>query len=98
MNTFNTNTAITITLIYLAVSLFTFIVYALDKSAAKAGRWRTPEKTLHILALIGGWPGALLAQQKLRHKSQKQPFRIIFWFTVAMNLAVLLMVIQSGLL
>jgi len=60
-------------------------VYALDKSAAKKGAWRTQESTLHLLSLAGGWPGALIAQQKLRHKSKKQSFRFVFWVTVIMN-------------
>lgn len=70
---------------YLVVSLLTFSVYARDKSAAQKGAWRTSENTLHLLSLIGGWPGALIAQQKLRHKSQKQPFRFIFWITLLVN-------------
>ncbi|MFK8013422.1 MAG: DUF1294 domain-containing protein [Marinicellaceae bacterium] len=72
------------------VSFITFIIYALDKSAAKKGISRTPETSLHILALIGGWPGAMLAQQKLRHKTVKQPFRMIFWTTVFVNIGVLI--------
>jgi uncharacterized membrane protein YsdA (DUF1294 family) len=71
--------------LYILASLITFAVYAWDKSAAMRGTWRTPEKTLHLLALTGGWPGALLAQQFLRHKSVKSPFRVVFWLTVAMN-------------
>ncbi|MDX1351958.1 MAG: DUF1294 domain-containing protein [Thiomicrorhabdus sp.] len=71
---------------YLGLSLLTFMVYWADKSAAQDGRWRTPENTLHILALIGGWPGAMIAQQKLRHKTQKQPFLSIFWLTVIANI------------
>ena len=67
--------------------MLTFIVYALDKSAAKAGRWRVAEKTLHLLALAGGWPGALLAQQLLRHKTSKPGFIAMFWFTVLVNVA-----------
>jgi uncharacterized membrane protein YsdA (DUF1294 family)/cold shock CspA family protein len=74
---------------YLAVSAVTFVVYALDKSAARNDRWRTPEATLHSLSLLGGWPGALLAQKVLRHKSSKRPFRTVFWVTVALNLAAL---------
>lgn len=69
------------------MSLLTFIIYAIDKSAAQAKRRRTPESTLHLLALAGGWPGALLAQQWLRHKSAKQPFRAVFWATVVANVA-----------
>jgi len=75
--------------LYLAASLFTFILYAVDKSAARKGAWRTQESTLHVLSLAGGWPGALVAQQKLRHKSRKQPFRLIFWVTVILNCAAL---------
>ena len=68
---------------YLALSLITFGAYALDKSAAQKGAWRTQESTLHLLSLAGGWPGALIAQQKLRHKSKKESFRFVFWVTVA---------------
>jgi uncharacterized membrane protein YsdA (DUF1294 family)/cold shock CspA family protein len=71
---------------YLLICVITFIAYAIDKSAAIKGRWRTKESTLHLLALIGGWPGALLAQQKLHHKSSKQAFLFVFWITVVINL------------
>ena len=75
--------------LYASASALTFIIYAIDKSAAIKGRNRTPENTLHLLAFMGGWPGALLAQQRLRHKTTKQPFRTIFWLTVMLNCAVL---------
>lgn len=78
---------LSILLFYLIVSAATFGAYALDKSAAKRGAWRTSESTLHILALVGGWPGALVAQRRLRHKSRKQPFRAVFWATVVINCA-----------
>lgn len=70
---------------YAGVSMFTFVMYALDKSAAQKGNWRTPESTLHFLSLAGGWPGALIAQQKFRHKSKKQPFKAVYWATVFIN-------------
>ncbi|QRM18717.1 DUF1294 domain-containing protein [Dechloromonas sp. TW-R-39-2] len=72
---------------YLLASLLCFLAYAADKQAAGRGGRRTPENTLHILALIGGWPGALLAQQLLRHKSVKAEFRSAFWATVLFNVA-----------
>tara|TARA_R110002095_G_scaffold194091_1_gene172339 strand:- start:42 stop:617 length:576 start_codon:yes stop_codon:yes gene_type:complete len=75
--------------LYVVASLLTFITYAIDKSAAKKGTWRTQESTLHLFALLGGWPGALLAQQKLRHKSKKQSFRFVFWVTVCLNMGAL---------
>ncbi len=70
---------------YSAMSMATFIVYALDKRAARTGGLRVAENTLHGLALLCGWPGALLAQELLRHKSVKPAFRRLFWFTVALN-------------
>jgi uncharacterized membrane protein YsdA (DUF1294 family)/cold shock CspA family protein len=74
-------------LAYLGLSLVAFMAYAFDKSAAAAGRWRTAEQTLHLIALAGGWPGALLAQQVLRHKTSKPGFIGVFWITVALNIA-----------
>lgn len=71
---------------YAVVSVMTAIFYALDKAAARRGEWRISESTLHVLALIGGWPGAFLAQALLRHKSTKLTFRIGFWMTVVANL------------
>jgi uncharacterized membrane protein YsdA (DUF1294 family)/cold shock CspA family protein len=73
--------------IYTAASAITFVAYALDKTAARNGNWRTAESTLHGLALACGWPGALLAQQVLRHKSAKTEFRAVFWATVILNVA-----------
>ena len=72
---------------YVLISVVTFIAYALDKSAAQSGRWRTSEQALHLFALLGGWPGAIIAQQTLRHKSRKTSFRVVFWITVLMNCA-----------
>ncbi|MFA9287190.1 DUF1294 domain-containing protein [Comamonas sp. SY3] len=71
---------------YLLASLVTFAWYAWDKAAAQQGHWRTPEKHLWLLGLLGGWPGALLAQRWLRHKSSKQEFLQVFWLTVVLNL------------
>ena len=72
--------------VYLGSSAVTFLAYAMDKSAAQRGAWRTKEQTLHLLSLAGGWPGALLAQQMLRHKSAKAEFRSVFWTTVVLNI------------
>jgi uncharacterized membrane protein YsdA (DUF1294 family) len=81
---------------YLLISLITIFVYASDKVAAKGGAWRTKESTLHLLSLMGGWPGALIAQQKLRHKSKKPSFRSAFWMTVFLNVAVLAWMFTSA--
>src|SRR5574343_80140 len=76
---------IMVIVIYAGASLIAFVAYALDKAAVRAGRWRTQESTLHLLALIGGWPGALLAQRQFRHKTAKTSFRVVFWATVLLN-------------
>jgi uncharacterized membrane protein YsdA (DUF1294 family) len=77
--------------VYLGASTLTFTVYAFDKAAARAGQPRTRESTLHLCSLGCGWPGALLAQKTLRHKSVKQPFRRICIATVACNCGALLL-------
>ena len=69
----------------LILSAITFVAYALDKHAAQNGRWRTPESTLHLLELAGGWPGAWIAQQTLRHKSRKPGYRVAFWTVVVLH-------------
>ena len=74
-------------LVYLVASIIAFLAYALDKSAAKQGRWRIAESTLHLMGLSCGWPGALLAQQLLRHKTSKPTFVSAFWVTVLLNAA-----------
>ncbi|MDB4516181.1 DUF1294 domain-containing protein [Crocinitomicaceae bacterium] len=74
---------------YIVVSLLTFGLYFKDKSAAQTGKWRTSETTLHIFSLVGGWPGAAIAQSQLRHKSKKVSFRLVYWFTVVINCGVL---------
>lgn len=88
---------IIVPIVYLVLGMVTFLVYALDKSAAGADRRRTPESTLLILGLVGGWPGAIFAQQVLRHKSSKREFQTVFWFTVILNCGALVwLALPSG--
>lgn len=82
--------------VYVMASVVTFGAYAIDKAAARADRWRTQESTLHLLGLVGGWPGGLVAQQVLRHKSSKPSFIAVFWITVAANLCVLLWLVSAS--
>jgi uncharacterized membrane protein YsdA (DUF1294 family)/cold shock CspA family protein len=76
-------------LAYVLASGLTFIIYGFDKLAAMNDRRRTGENTLHVMSLLGGWPGALVAQQLFRHKSKKAAFRSVFWITALLNCAVL---------
>lgn len=80
---------------YAIASLITYLVYAWDKSAARNNRWRTQEVTLHLLSLFGGWPGALLAQRMLRHKSRKRAFQVVFWATIILNCGVLIWMAET---
>lgn len=83
-------------LLYTGMSFFTYIAYAVDKSAARNGTWRTSEQALIVLGLAGGWPGALLAQSFLRHKSSKPSFQAAYWGSVVMNCLVLAAVTWTG--
>lgn len=70
---------------YAAVlSILAWSAYRSDKTRALAGAWRIPESTLHTLALLGGWPGAFLAQKHLRHKTSKASFQCRFWLVVGL--------------
>jgi len=68
--------------VVLVLSAISFVLYGWDKRQAKVNGWRVSEKNLHMLSFLGGWPGAILGQKYFRHKTQKQSFRIAFWFTV----------------
>lgn len=64
------------------ISVFSYVSYALDKQRARERGWRIPERSLHIPELLGGWPGAFLAQRRLRHKVSKLSYQVVFWFIV----------------
>jgi uncharacterized membrane protein YsdA (DUF1294 family) len=85
-----------VTVLYVVLSLASFLVYWWDKDAANAKAWRTSEGTLHLLDLLGGWPGALVAQQQFRHKTAKASFQTVFWITVVLNIAGMGAAVASG--
>ena len=76
-----------VTGIYPIASVISFVLYLIDKRRAGTQRRRVPERTLLLWGLIGGWPGAVVAQQILRHKTVKPSFRRAFWVTVFINVA-----------
>lgn len=73
-------------LIYLLMSLITFVLYADDKSRAKQGKWRVSENTLHICEITGGWLGGFVAQQILRHKTSKVSYQVVFWLIAGVHI------------
>lgn len=82
--------------LYYGASIIAYGVYAWDKTAAQNARGRVPESTLHLMSLLGGWPGALIAQALLRHKTRKPSFLIRYWFTVIVNCVALGVLIGKG--
>lgn len=71
--------------LYPAMSLISLLLYWQDKQQARSQAWRTPEKVLHGSELLGGWPGALLAQQLFRHKTRKVSYQLVCWGIVLLH-------------
>ena len=74
-----------IALAYLLASLLSFCLDWSDKRKAQSGHWRVTEARLHLFELLGGWPGALIAQQVFRHKTRKPEFQLVYWGIVALH-------------
>ena len=75
-------------IVVVVMSLVCFIAYGFDKRQAINGGRRVSERTLHLMAFLGGWPGALMGQRQFRHKTQKVSFRIVFWILVALHIGI----------
>jgi uncharacterized membrane protein YsdA (DUF1294 family) len=82
--------------VYAGMSLLAIALYAADKRRAARGQWRISEATLHLVELLGGWPGALVAQRALRHKRWKRSYLIIFWLIVAAHAALWMLIAATG--
>ena len=59
----------------LGINVIAFLVYGIDKLKAKRGKWRIPEATLLLLAIIGGSIGAWLGMKVWHHKTMHKKFR-----------------------
>ena len=82
-------TPLLVPLTFLFMSVVSFLLYGKDKRAARKSAWRVPENTLHLFSLLGGWPGAIMAQQVLRHKTRKVSFQAGFCFVTLVNIGLL---------
>ena len=71
------------------LSLLTLILYIIDKARAKRNKWRISENKLQLLSILGGWPGAIVAQQVFRHKTVKASFQRMFWLCVVINSSII---------
>ena len=67
---------------WIVASGLTYWTYSSDKRRAQDKEWRMSEKSLHFWELIGGWPGAFVAQRRLRHKNSKLSYQFVFWLIV----------------
>jgi uncharacterized membrane protein YsdA (DUF1294 family)/cold shock CspA family protein len=81
--------AVAVFVFYGLLSAISFSCYYIDKRAARKDLWRLKESTLQLSALLGGWPGALIAQGVLRHKIRKPLFLFGFYFIVSIHLGLL---------
>lgn len=61
----------------ISVNAVALLLYGFDKRQARAGGSRIPEAVLHVVALLGGSPGALAGQELFRHKTRKRGFRLV---------------------
>ena len=76
------------------INIATFIAYGADKHAAKRGDWRVPEIHLHALEFLGGWPGAIIAQNFFHHKTKKRSFRAMFWLMLVLEAAAVYIILR----
>lgn len=79
-------------------SVAAFLMYGWDKRQSKSEGWRVPEKRLHVLAFIGGWPGAMLGQSYFRHKTQKSEFKIMTWLAAALHVGLVVWYLYSKII
>ena len=80
----------------LGLSVFAFCLHGWDKwRAGRHGR-RVPETVLHLVELLGGWPGALVARHLFRHKTVKFGYRVVFWLCALTNAGLLAWWVWSG--
>jgi uncharacterized membrane protein YsdA (DUF1294 family) len=78
----------------LAASLATFVLYGVDKAQAKRNGLRVPEDLLHLLALVGGFPGGFAGRAAFRHKTRKPVFAWVLWISLAIHVTVLLVLLR----
>ncbi|UTW60257.1 DUF1294 domain-containing protein [Kordiimonas sp. SCSIO 12603] len=92
------NITLIITAYFGTLSFITLCMYGWDKRASIKGNWRVKENTLHLFAILGGWPGAICGQKLFRHKTKKRSFRIRFFATCFINIAASIWLYQRFIL
>ena len=82
----------------LAINVSSFLLYGIDKLTALYGFKRVPERLLHLTALLGGLPLAILAQHLFHHKTSKTSFLAAYWLIVLLQAAVVYLVMYTDAL
>lgn len=82
----------TFRILFIGINVATILLYFHDKRMSRSGGRRIPENYLHILAIIGGTPGAFIGQVLFHHKTRNKRFRSIFWMIAIMQVLILTMV------
>lgn len=80
---------------YLLVNTWVVVALVWDKAAARSGSRRVPERTLHLLALAGGWPASAVTQRLVRHKTRKTAFQLQFWLCAAVHCGIVVVLYHS---
>jgi uncharacterized membrane protein YsdA (DUF1294 family) len=82
-------------LLVLIVSPICFALYGIDKRRAARQQRRISERTLHVAAFVGGWPGAWLGQRIFHHKTEKFLFRLVFWLIVLLHVSFIVLALSG---
>ena len=77
-----------------SINLVTFMVYGIDKRAAKSGQRRIPENNMHTLEFLGGWIGALMGQKIFRHKTKKRSYQSFFWAMLVLEIGLIYVILK----
>lgn len=78
------------------INIISFFYYGFDKARSRVhGVMRVPEKTLLLLALLGGSPGSLLAMRYFRHKTKKTSFQMYFIIILLLQSVIFVWVISN---
>ena len=80
----------------IAINIITLLVYGIDKLKAKKNKWRIPESTLLLLAVIGGSIGAWLGMKVWHHKTMHKKFKYGVPLIIAIQIGIILYVLQSA--
>lgn len=89
-------TFISLLKVYLAASIITAIMFAIDKHLASIHAYRISEKHLILASAACGWPGGLLAMKMVRHKTQKGSFHVMMGLAIIVNIVIVFWLIQIG--